>query len=483
MKFLTACAVFSVLIFPIVLSAAEAEPISSVVKVFSVQSNPDYHQPWQNYPQGSGTGSGCVINGNYILTNAHVVSNATFIMVRKQGDPKKYVAKLAASGHQCDLALLKVEDPDFFKDMKPLEIGELPKLQDKVAVLGYPVGGDNISITEGVVSRIEPILYTHSGRFLLSVQIDAAINPGNSGGPVVKDGKIAGIAFQNISGEQSMGYMVPSTVVNHFLKDVKDGQFDGFPDIDVDICTMENPDLRKWAQMGDDQTGVLVSHIPEPESKKGFFKINDVIMEIEGVKIANDGSIPFRNGELIFFGNLIWQKYVGDKCKFKILREGKPVEFEYILSNVEKLVPQRTYDILPSYYIVGGLLFAPLTENYLDTWGNWSKAPPEFVTLATRGEITEAQDQVIVLSGVLADDVNMGYQNIRYATVKTLNSEKVKNLKDFIARIENTKTGFFEVLLGDNNKVVLDVDKARKSTPVILQRYRIDSDRSSDLKK
>ncbi|MFA6292716.1 MAG: trypsin-like peptidase domain-containing protein [Victivallales bacterium] len=483
MKILTVFTVFSVFVFSFVLSAADAEPIASVVKVFSVQSKPDYHQPWQNYPQSSGTGSGCVIGGEYILTNAHVVSNSTFIMVRKQGDPKKYVAKLAASGHQCDLALLKVEDPDFFKNMKPLEVGELSKLQDKVAVLGYPLGGDNISITEGVVSRIEPILYNHSGRYLLSVQIDAAINPGNSGGPVVKDGKIVGIAFQNMSGEQSMGYMVPATVVSHFLKDVKDGRFDGFPDIDVDICTMENPDLRKWARMGGDQSGVLVTHIAEPENKKGIFRTNDVIMEIDGVKIANDGSVPFRNGELIFFGHLIWSKYIGDKCKFKVLRDGKPVEFDYTLCNVLKLVPRRAYDVLPSYYIIGGLLFAPLTENYLDTWGNWSKAPPEFVTLASRGEITEAQDQVLVLSGVLADDVNMGYQNIRYVTVKTLNSEKVKNLKDFIAKIENTKTGFFEILLDDNNKIVLDVEKARKATPVILQRYRIDSDRGADLKK
>ena len=483
MKILNVCATLSVFVFSFILSAADAEPISSVVKIFSVQSNPDYHQPWQNSPQSSGSGSGCVIDGNYILTNAHVVSNSTFIMVRKQGDPKKYVAKLAASGHQCDLALLKVEDPDFFKNMTPLKIGELPKLQDKVTVLGYPLGGDNISITEGVVSRIEPILYMHSGKFLLSVQIDAAINPGNSGGPVVKDGKIAGIAFQNMSGEQNMGYIVPSTVVNHFLNDVKDGRFDGFPDIDVDICTMENLDLRKWARMNDDQTGVLVTHIPEPERKKGFFKVNDVIMEVDGVKIANDGSVPFRNGELIFFGHLVWQKYIGDKCKFKILREGKPVEFEYTLSSFGKLVPQRVYDMLPSYYIIGGLLFAPLTENYLDTWGNWAKAPPEFVTLATRGEITEAQDQVIVLSGVLADDVNMGYQDIRFATVKTLNSEKVKNLRELISRIENTKTGFFEILLGDNNKIVLDVEKARKATQLILQRYRIDSDRSIDLKK
>ncbi len=478
-SFVLACALLLALTAP----ANDVSPKSSVVKVFTVQSNPDYHQPWQNYPQASGSGSGCVIKGGLILTNAHVVANSTFIMVRKQGDPKKYVAKLVIAGHQCDLALLKVEDAGFLEGMVPMDIGELPFLQDKVAVMGYPVGGDNISITEGVVSRIEPTIYSHSGKYLLSVQIDAALNPGNSGGPVVKDGKIVGVAFQGMSEEQNIGYMVPATIISHFLDDIKDGKFDGFPDIDLDVSIMENSDLRKWAGMADAQTGVLVTHLTEPEKKKGQFKLNDVILEIDGIKIANDASVPFRDGELIFLGHLIWQKHIGDKLKLKILREGKTVDFDYVLGAGTKLVPQRAYDILPSYYIIGGLLLVPLTENYLDTWGDWSKAPIELVGLAMKGEVTDDRDQVVVLSGVLADDVNMGYQNFRYSSVKTVNSQKVRNLRDLIDKIENIKTGFIELVFEDNNRIVIDAEKARKSTAGIIQRYRIEFDRSPDLKK
>ncbi|OGV59304.1 MAG: hypothetical protein A2X45_04895 [Lentisphaerae bacterium GWF2_50_93] len=483
MKLIKIAAVCLLFTLSVSLVAVDANTKSSVVKVYTVQSNPDYHQPWQNYPQSSSTGSGCLIRGNLILTNAHVVSNSTFIMVRKQGDPKKYVAKLVIAGHQCDLALLKVEDEDFFNGMEPLDIGELPLLQDKVAVMGYPIGGDNISITEGVVSRIEPTIYSHSGKYLLAVQIDAALNPGNSGGPVIKDGRIVGVAFQNMSEEQNIGYMVPATIVSHFLDDVKDGKFNGFPDIDLDVSTMENQDIRKWAGMADGQTGVLVTHLTEPEKKKGLFKLNDVILEIDGVKIANDASVPFRDGELIFLGHLIWQKHVGDKCMLKVLREGKPIDFEYTLGGGTKLVPQRVYDVLPSYYVIGGLLWVPLSENYLDTWGQWTKAPIELVNFAMKGEVTDDRDQVVVLSNVLADDVNMGYQNLRYTSVSTVNSRKVKNLKDFIDKIEGIKTGFLEIVLEDNNKIVLDVEKARKATTDILQRYRIGSDRSPDLRK
>lgn len=90
-----------------------------------------------------------------------------------------------AVAHECDLALLSVEDESFFNDLKPLDImSDLPQLQDPVLVLGYPEGGDTVSFTQGVVSRIEVLSYVHSYNDLLALQIDAAINPGNSGGPV-----------------------------------------------------------------------------------------------------------------------------------------------------------------------------------------------------------------------------------------------------------------------------------------------------------
>ncbi|MBA0688567.1 hypothetical protein Goari_006343 [Gossypium aridum] len=114
--------------------------LDSVVKIFTVSSSPNYFLPWQNKSQRETMGSGFVIPGKKILTNAHVVADHTFVLVRKHGSPTKYRAEVQAVGHECDLAILVVESPEFWEGMNFLELGDIPFLQEAVAVVGYPQG-------------------------------------------------------------------------------------------------------------------------------------------------------------------------------------------------------------------------------------------------------------------------------------------------------------------------------------------------------
>lgn len=88
--------------------------------------------------------TGFVISGRRILTNAHVVADHTFVLVRKHGSPTKYRAHVQAVGHECDLAILMVENEEFWEGMTFLELGDIPFLQESVAVVGYPQG--NVAI-------------------------------------------------------------------------------------------------------------------------------------------------------------------------------------------------------------------------------------------------------------------------------------------------------------------------------------------------
>uniref|UniRef100_A0A803RBS7 Uncharacterized protein n=1 Tax=Cannabis sativa TaxID=3483 RepID=A0A803RBS7_CANSA len=236
-------------------------------------------------------GSGFVIHGKRILTNAHVVADHTFVLVRKHGSPTKYRAQVQAVGHECDLAILAVENEEFWEGVNPLELGDIPFLQEAVAVVGYPQGGDNISVTKGVVSRVEPTQYVHGATQLMAIQIDAAINPGNSGGPAIMAKKVVGVAFQNLSGAENIGYIIPVPVIKHFITGVEEsGKYVGFCSLGLSCQPTENVQLRNYFQMRKDMTGVLVSKINPLSDAHKILKKDDIILAFDGVPIANDGT-------------------------------------------------------------------------------------------------------------------------------------------------------------------------------------------------
>ena len=233
----------------VVLEGEGNAPLNVVVKLEVTTAKPDIYCPWITRT-GGGTGSGVVIDKGRILTCAHCVTDACYIRVRKHNEDRLYHGSVQFVDNDADLALVGVDDPAFMAGITPMEIGETPQVQDDVLAVGYPRGGENISYTRGIVSRIEDIKYSHGWTHLLGIQVDAAINPGNSGGPVLdmKSGKVAGIAFQGLGKEEgeSLGYIIPADIIRHFLVDIRDGRVDGFPDFLFTGDQMESPAKRRY---------------------------------------------------------------------------------------------------------------------------------------------------------------------------------------------------------------------------------------------
>ncbi len=451
----------------------------AIVKVYAFFSEPDYYNPWQMKGPQAATGSGCIIEGNRILTSAHVVADQVFLQVKRAGQATRYTATVEIVGHDTDLAILTVQDQTFFLGSEPLHVGELPQLRDRVVVYGFPVGGEELAITEGVVSRVEHQYYTHSQEYLLTCQIDAAINPGSSGGPVIKDGMIVGVSFQAGRGE-NIGYMVPPPLIRRFLQDVDDGAYHGIPGLGISWQAMENPDLRSRYGMSEGQTGILVNSVFPSSPARGIVQVEDVILAIDGADLENDGTIEFRLGERTSFSHLIQTKLIGDTIDLQILRDGVSSLVSLLLTrtlNQMRLVPNAQYDVLPHYYILGGLVFEPLTLNLLKIWGSswYTDAPDHLLGYYFRGEPTEDRTEVIVLVRVLADEVNVGYQGYLYEVLATVNGVQVKDLSSLVDAIEGN-TGPFHVLLTETGKkIVLDRAKAEESDARIIRNYRIPS--------
>lgn len=453
----------------------------SVVRIFATTQSPDYESPWQSRPPSNSTGSGVIIDGNRILTGAHVIANATFLQVQKVSDPDKVVAHVEAVCHDCDLALLRVDKPKFMNGVEPAQFGELPRLRDRVSVVGYPVGGEEISITEGVVSRIEVQKYSHSERQLLAVTVDAAINDGNSGGPVCKDGKVVGIAFQTLDDAENIGEVVPISLIQNFLNSTSETQRTSVPGFGVVTQNLENPQLRQQAGLSNGQSGVLVVTLEEGGSAWGQLQVGDALLAIDDYPIANNGTIRYRDNFRTSFDVFLGEHHEGDHVTAEVLRDGKVHKLDVELKPYCTLVPRSQYDSIPTYFIFGGMVFQPLSLDLLRTWSEWwDKAPPELLNFYYSGTRSEAKQEVVVLSQVLADDLNVGYEDLDNATVRQVNGQTPRNMRHFVDLVESAEKDI-EIQLSDDCRVVLDASIARDAQGRILKRYRISADRSVDL--
>jgi hypothetical protein len=278
-----------------------------------------------------------------------------------------------------------VDHPDFWKtgddgqELMGLEFGSLPELQDEVEVLGYPTGGTSMSVTSGVVSRIEMQQYAQAGVHLLAMQIDAAINPGNSGGPVVDlDGKVVGVAFQSLISAENIGYVVPVNVVQHFLEDIRrnKGKYTGFCSIGMRLSLLENESFRKSLGMTKHYSGVRIRELAPLSAAKGILEPGDVILALDGIAVANDGKIPFRPGERVSMNSYLQTKFAGDRVLLTLFRDGHEREQSVPVSILNDLVPSHWNSQPPPYLIVGGLVFTVLSCPYLEA----AKAFDDFVS-------------------------------------------------------------------------------------------------------
>ena len=455
-----------------------------VVKILTVKNPSSYHQPWQPIGRMSFHGTGVIIEGNRILTSAHVVSDFVFIHVRRAGQTKKFPAKVEFFDNESDLALLKVDNQEFFEGVHPLQIGELSDVRDKVAVYGFPDGGEKLSITEGVVSRIEHINYAYSGAYLLACQIDASINDGNSGGPVVQDEEIVGIAFQGMDfNYDNIGYMIPAPVIQQFLDDIQDGRVDGIPDLGITMQKLESTYLRDYFKLSKKEDGGLVNHVLPNSPSTGILRSEDVVLAVNGVNIAYDGTVEFRPGQRTYFGYIVQGKQIGDTVDLRIKRNGKEQTVTVSLSRpveFSRLVPLN-HQKKPLYYIYGGIVFQPLSQNYLYEYGrgNWlQSAPVELLNYSLNREQDVVGREVVILSQVLADEVNIGYHELGDNVVKSVNGTKVENFSQFVDLVERAEGKYVTIIVNLGTKIILERELMQKSTPRILKKYSISSDRN-----
>jgi S1-C subfamily serine protease len=410
------------------------------------------------------------------MTNAHVVSNTRYLTVERDGDPNKYPARVVFVAHDCDLALIMVDSPEFFKNMVPLGFGGIPELESTVSAYGYPIGGERMSVTTGIVSRIDFQLYTHSSIDQhLAIQISAQINPGNSGGPVMQNGKVIGVAFQGYSGDvaQGVAYMIPTPVIRRFLSDIKDGHYDKYVDLALTYGNLQNPAQRRYFGLPDDGRGIVVRTVIEAGPAGKVLKQGDVLLSIDDHAIASDGFVELE-GERVEMPEIVERKFKGDKVKFEILRDKKPMKLTIELDAVWPYQMQaHHYDTRPRYIVYGGLIFQPLSLDLLDAFQISDPRVRHFFDYFIFEQIYLQHPDVIVLTNILPDPTNTYLGSYRSSIVDEVNGKKIATLNDLAQAFAESSDRFVIKMIGAGPPLVLDRKEVEGGRERIRARYNV----------
>ncbi len=430
--------------------ATTAAPIppnlgNAVVKVFASLRQPDPYRPWAKQAPQDVTASGVVIEGHRILTNAHAVLYASDVQIQATGAGDKISATVEAIAPGIDLAVLKLDDDSFFATHAPIpRASALPQIKDAVLAYGFPTGGTSLSITKGIVSRIEFVGYNNptSG---LRIQIDAAINPGNSGGPAVAGDKMIGLAFSRLGDAQNIGYIIPNEEVEIFLKDIADGHYDGKPAMFDEVQTLENPALRSFLKLDKSVSGLVV-HQPFDDSAAYPLKEWDVITHIGDTPVDDQGMVNIAADLRLNFRYLVQQISRDNHVPLTIVRAGKTLKVSLPLVTERPQLLPDVHGEYPPYFIYGPLVFSRATTLFTSFLASNANVMAAFgfigsplVTARGAMPTPERQELVVVASPFFPSKLSEGYAAQFGMVVATVNGVHIRSLAHLVSVLRDLK--------------------------------------------
>jgi len=433
----------------------------SIVKIYTTSRAPDFYRPWTKQNPAKSSGSGVLIalgpdakipagQGPLILTNAHVVRYASQIYVQPNQTTDKYLAQVVAVAPGIDLAVLRLKDPEVLAGNSPLLLADdFPSVKETVNVYGFPMGGNDLSVTEGIVSRIEFSKFYYE-TYGVRIQVDAALNPGNSGGPAVAAGRVVGLVFSGIRTADNIGYLIPADEIRLFFADIEDGNYDGKPWLLDYFQSAENESLRKRVGLSKKQTGIVVT-IPYSDDQSYPLRRWDVITQIGPYALDNLGMVQIRDDLRLRFSHFLSELVDEGRVPITILRKGEEQKVELpVITQREKLLPLLKHNY-PEYAIFGPLVLTTLSKEYAQAALSSKRGialmsyrqSPIISRLDAEPEFS-GEELVIVANRMFPHPIKKGYENPTLNVVEKLNGQPVENLAHLIEMLRDSSDEYLE---------------------------------------
>jgi hypothetical protein len=301
---------------------------------------------------------------------------------------------------------------------------------------------------------------------------------------VIAKGRVAGL----LTGRVGDAYgALAAPVLAEFLDGATKGDWRGFARAGVAWQDLTNPALREWLGLKPGETGIRLTHVAPHGSAGSVLKEGDVVLEMDGKKLDPTGYYEHPvYGRMLFALLFTDGRHAGETMPVKVLRDGKRLDLQMplrVMPPDEERVQPYVYGRGPDYVVVGGLVFQELTRPYLATFGDWTRrAPPRLLIAMDREPEAGAEaKRIVLLTSVLPDSANLGYQELRDVIVERVNGHEVGGLGDLRKAFASPQRGYqvVEFVPGQAAaRLVLDAEAAEAAAPRIRQAYgvqRLDS--------
>ena len=300
--------------------------------------------------------------------------------------------------------------------------------------------------------------------------------------------QLVGVAFQSLSSHdtENIGYVIPVDILLHFLADIeRHGHYTGFCRLGVKFQPMESPSLRKHKLLPPGKSGILVTKVDPLAPAFGVLQKGDVLMAVDGISLANDGTIPFRKGERVELHYYFSQLFQGDTVQLRLLREGEVREVAVPAYLYKFAVRPHLNNEMPSYFMVGGMVFTVLSHPFLlsnlgETYAPETQADVRLLSLI-QSHLKEPGQQLVVLSEVLEHSVNLGYDLFHRQHLSRFNNQEIKNLSHLVSLVDACQEGEMVFEFDRDEILVLDAAAAHQATQEVAMTHGIPASRSLDL--
>jgi S1-C subfamily serine protease len=441
--------------------------------------------PWAKQPPWTRTLTGLVVPGPRILVASPAMGNQLLIEVQKMGRDQRTPARLVLFDPEGPLALVEVDDPAFWEGLVPLPIAERAPTAGDVTIHRWPRVGQFDS-SAGAVRQVRAGRHGFSRTTFLTLDVTTNADTGDSD-VLAAGGQVVGLVTSK-SGETAAA--IASPVIRQFLASSTRTPYPGFARAGIGWQELTNPSLRDALGMRHEEGGVRLTRVLPHGPGAGVLEVGDVLLEIAGVPLDPSGQFEHPLYGRQSFGLLLTDgRSPGDTLAVKVLRGGERKTVTVALTRMptdQDRVPAYVVGRGPDYAVLGGLVFQDLTGSYLSTWGDFNRrAPPRLLIANERDGLVPLPDRprIVLLTSVLPDTANLGYQDLRDLIVDRVNGRIVGTVDDVRQAFRNPQGGFhvIDFLPGQGPaRIVLEAAEAEASAPRVKAAYGVADLRSLD---